>query len=226
MRINQFIAGSTDLSRRAADAAVAAGRVSINGHTAAMGQLVDARDSVMLDGTALALRQIHTYVLLNKPAGYVSSRVRQGTGPTLYELLPPLYKTLRIAGRLDRDSSGLVVLTDDGDFIFQLTHPSAEKSKRYELTLQSPLSAADQRKLEAGVVLADGPSQVHVLETRGRSLTVTLSEGRNRQLRRTLGALGYTITKLHRVSMGSLELGALAPGKWHEIDREGKEMAV
>ena len=225
MRINQFIASSTDLSRRAADGAITAGRVSVNGHTAAMGQLVDARDTVALDGAALTLRQIHTYVLLNKPVGYVSSRVRQGDDPTLYELLPPKYKTLRIAGRLDRDSSGLVVLSDDGDFIFQLTHPSAQKSKRYELILESPLSGADRRKLEAGIILTDGPSHVNVLESHGKSLTVTLSEGRNRQLRRTFGALGYTITKLHRVSMGSLELGALAPAQWHEIDRDGKEIA-
>jgi pseudouridine synthase len=221
MRINQFIAGSTDLSRRAADAAIAAGQVQVNGHTAAMGQLVDARDTVTLDGAPLTLRTAHTYVMLNKPAGYVSSRARQGADPTLYELLPAQFHSLRIAGRLDRDSSGLIVLSDDGDFIQQLTHPSAEKSKRYELTLESALSDTDRRKLEAGVMLTDGLSQVQVVRANGKSVGVALSEGRNRQLRRTFGALGYTITRLHRVAMGLFELGDLPSGQWRRTDRTG-----
>lgn len=222
MRINQFIAGSTDLSRRAADTAIAAGRVEVNGKTAALGHLVDARDSVTLDGTPLTLRQTHTYVILHKPAGYVSSRAQQSADPTAYNLLPDKFQTLRIAGRLDRDSSGLLVLSDDGDFIQTLTHPSSEKSKRYEITLESPITKADLVRLEAGVQLTDGPSRVQVLEADGKHLTVGLSEGRNRQLRRTFGALGYTVVRLHRLSMGSFILGDLASGAWRETDEQGR----
>lgn len=222
MRINQFIAASTDLSRRAADSAVADGRVAVNGQTASLGTPVGEHDSVTLDGALLTPRATHTYIALHKPAGYVSSRARQGADPTAYELLPAHFKTLRIAGRLDRDSSGLLVLTDDGNFIQALTHPSADKSKVYEITLESPISAEDIGRLQAGVKLTDGLSRVAVKNAQGKHLTVSLGEGRNRQLRRTLGALGYTVVRLHRLSMGHLTLGDLAPGQWHEIDIEGR----
>ena len=211
-RINQFIAASTNLSRRAADAAVAAGRVSVNGIPAALGQTTMPEDEITLDGSVITPRRLHTYLTLHKPVGYVSSRVRQGNDPTLYELLPPPYHVLRIAGRLDRDSSGLIVLSDDGEFIQDL--PKAHKTKIYEITLESPFSASDRQKLEAGVPLTDGPSVAQVLAVNGKWLQVSLSEGRNRQLRRTFGALGYTIRRLHRTRMGTFELGDLAPGQW------------
>lgn len=222
MRLNQFIAASTALSRRAADIAVTDGRVAINGQPASLVTPVGEHDNVTLDGVPLTPRATHTYIALHKPVGYVSSRTRQGADPTVYDLLPAHFKTLRIAGRLDRDSSGLLVLTDDGNFIQALTHPSADKTKVYELTLESPISTADVTHLRAGVKLTDGLSRVTVLNARDKHLTVSLGEGRNRQLRRTLGALGYTVVRLHRLSMGHLTLGDLAPGQWHEIDVEGR----
>jgi 16S rRNA pseudouridine516 synthase len=218
MRINQFVASSSGLSRRAADAAVAAGRVRINGQLATLGQTVDVSDFVALDDQPLTLISTHIYLMLNKPVGFVSSRVRQGTGQTLYELLPERFHKLRIAGRLDRDSSGLIILTSDGNFIQNLTHPSSDKLKTYELTLSAPISATDRTKLEHGVLLKDGPSRIRIVAATGRSLTVTIGEGRNRQLRRTFGALGYRIDRLHRTHIGSFNLGDLPSGTWTEID--------
>ncbi|HEX3081630.1 MAG TPA: pseudouridine synthase [Candidatus Saccharimonadia bacterium] len=217
MRINQFVASSSGLSRRAADTAIAAGRVRIGAQTAALGATVTPGATVTLDGRPLVPVTAHRYVALNKPAGYVSSRARQSDQPTLYALLPAQCSALRIAGRLDTDSSGLVILSDDGPFIQQLTHPSFGKTKEYELTLTKALSPEDQAKLERGVVLKDGLSRLAVLRAIGSNVTVTIGEGRNRQLRRTFGALGYGVERLHRTRIGSYELGKLASGQWREL---------
>jgi pseudouridine synthase len=144
--------------------------------------------------------------------------VRQASEPTLYELLPDQYRALRITGRLDKESSGLILLSDDGDFVQTHTHPSHEKEKIYELTLESPLSKSHIEKLATGIELSDGLSQLKVLSGAGTHVMVSLSQGRNRQLRRTFGALGITITRLHRTEMGSYKLGDLAEGAWKVMD--------
>ena len=217
MRINQFVAATSGLSRRAADAAITAGQVNINNQMAVLGQSVAPTDRVTYAGKILTPPATRTYILLNKPAGYVCSRARQGSNPTVYDLLPPSLGTLRIAGRLDLESSGLLILSDDGDFIQQLSHPSNGKTKRYELTLGSPLSSADHAKLNRGIKLRDGTSFVKVISVTDKSLVVSLEEGRNRQLRRTFGTLGYTVERLNRVSIGSYQLGSLASGAWQKI---------
>jgi 23S rRNA pseudouridine2605 synthase len=217
MRINQFVAASSSLSRRAADAAIASGRVTINGRPIAVGETVPDSAQVHLDGRLLAPPTAHAYVMLHKPAGYVSSRRRQGSDPTVYELLPAKFHHLRPVGRLDRDSTGLLLLSDDGDFIHRLTHPSFGKEKTYELTLARPLAAADADKLEAGVSLNDGPSRLKVLSRKQDHVCISLSEGRNRQLRRTFGALGYTVQELHRTAVGPYRLADLAEGAWREV---------
>lgn len=216
-RINQYVAAASSLSRRAADAAVAAGRVQIGDHTATPGETVTAGTTVKLDGHVLKPPQIHHYVILHKPVGYISSRAQQGKDPTLYDLLPKNMRNLRIAGRLDRDSSGLVLLSDDGPFINRYTHPSHGKIKVYELELNKPLTATDRSRLETGVRLADGLSRLGILAQRGRHATVSLSEGRNRQIRRTLGALGYDVVVLHRTAIGNYRLGELKSGSWQEV---------
>jgi len=216
-RINQFVAAASGLSRRAADAAVAAGRVTHEGHIAQLGETVQPDAVVTLDGQALKLPSTHRYIILHKPVSYVSSRAQQGADPTLYDLLPASLRGLRIAGRLDRDSSGLVLLSDDGPFVNRYTHPSFGKAKLYALKLDKPLAENDRALLESGVNLADGPSRLHVEASSGRHVTVSLSEGRNRQIRRTLGALGYGILVLHRIQIGPYALGDLKPGAWQEV---------
>jgi 23S rRNA pseudouridine2605 synthase len=223
VRINRFVATATGLSRRAADAAVAAGRVSVDGVPAITGQTVAAGATVIFDGRPIELNPTPTYLALNKPAGYVSSRTRQGSDPTMYELLPDEYHALKPAGRLDRDSSGLMLLSDDGEFIQRHTHPSHTKQKVYELRLDRSLTAGHQLALKQGVELNDGPSHVIVLEAHGADVTVALSEGRNRQLRRTFGALGYSVLRLHRLSIGRYHLGNLEPGQWRTLKPDGAQ---
>jgi pseudouridine synthase len=218
MRLNQYVASASGLSRRAADTAIAEGRVTIDGQLVGLGQQVPDGAEVCLDGKPLALPTAFTYVLFHKPVGYVTSRTQQGTDPTIYELLPDEYHMLRPVGRLDRDSSGLLILTDDGSFILRHTHPSFAKMKQYELKLARPLTATDAGRLETGVILGDGPSRVQILDNQGRRVLVALGEGRNRQLRRTFGLLGYTVEGLHRLEMGAFSLGGLTAGKWRILE--------
>jgi pseudouridine synthase len=216
MRLNRYLAQASGLSRRAADTAIQDGRVTVAGDIATLGINIE-QETVCLDGKVVTLPTSFRYLALNKPVGYVSSREKQGTDPIIYELLRPTDHDLQLAGRLDRDSSGLLLLSNDGDFILRMTHPSGDKVKVYELELDHKISPDDLENLERGVMLEDGISRPLVSFHRDRLLTVSLEEGRNRQLRRTVGALGYGLTKLHRTQIGPYELGTLAPGAWREI---------
>lgn len=213
MRINKFIAQATGLSRRAVDTLVIANRVRINGKPVQLGSEVSASDTVTLDGKVITPAVNTVTIILNKPAGYVSSRAGQGS-KTIYDLLPPKFHHLKPVGRLDKDSSGLLLLTNDGDLANRLTHPRYAKEKVYEVELDKPLTAHDKTNIESGVRLEDGISRLHI-EVNGAGnhiLTVTMSEGRNRQIRRTFSALGYRVTKLHRTQFGPYGLENLASG--------------
>jgi 23S rRNA pseudouridine2605 synthase len=213
MRINKFIAAATGLSRRAADAAIAAGRVLINGQPAEPGQAVGPGDKIRFDRQALTgPTQLQT-ILLNKPAGYVVSREGQGS-QTVYNLLPPGLHHLKPIGRLDKDSSGLLILTNDGQLAQQLAHPKYQKTKIYEAQLNRPLNSEALARLGQGVELEDGPSHLTVKPlTVPAVYQVSMQEGRNRQIRRTFAALGYTVKKLHRTHFGNYALPKdLKPG--------------
>ncbi len=216
-RLNQWLAQATGLSRRAADIAIADGRVKINQQLAGLGQTVGPSDQVTLDGHPVATQTYH-YVVLNKPVGYVASREKQGSAPTVYKLLPPHFHQFKPVGRLDKDSSGLMLLTNDGELANQLTHPSRQKAKVYRVKLNKPLSPKDLRRIEQGVELADGRSAFKVKGS-DSDLVVTLFEGRNRQIRRTFEALGYKVTALLRTNFGKVELGDLPSGRYREIKR-------
>ena len=217
MRLNKFLAAGTSLSRRAADAAIAAGRVAVNGRAAEQGMDVGERDAVFLDGRLVtAAVKNTTVIMLHKPAGYVVSRNGQGS-QTIYDLLPAEYQLLNPVGRLDKDSSGLLLITNDGQLTQELTHPSHQKLKVYEVTLDKPLAPLHRQMIsDHGLRLADGPSKL-ALERRSDGgdtrWTVTMHEGRNRQIRRTFAALGYTVTTLHRTQFGPYTLGSLPAGK-------------
>lgn len=217
MRINRFVATATGMSRRAADTAVAEGRVSVNKIAATIGQQVEGNDEVELDHVALQIPAART-VLLNKPTGYVTSRRKQGSTPTVYALLPPELHSLKPVGRLDRDSSGLLLLTNDGELAQRLQHPSHNKWKVYQVELDRLPTNETLGRLRKGVELEDGVSYLEEVEAAGKQLTVRLQEGRNRQVRRTFAALGYTVTKLHRTQFGELELGSTKSGLWREIE--------
>lgn len=217
MRLNKYIALSTGLSRRGADEAIAENRVQINGETTRQGRDITDADTVMLDGNIVTPPVATTTIMLNKPRGYVVSRDGQGS-QTVYDLLPPDLHELKPVGRLDKDSSGLLLLTNDGQLAQELTHPSHQKTKRYEVTLDKPLAPLHRQMIsDYGVTLDDGPSKLQLGRLRDgddQSWEVVMSEGRNRQIRRTFAALGYDVVHLHRTGFGTYMLNNLALGEY------------
>ena len=223
MRLNKFIAHATGISRREADELIRTGNVVVNGKAADLGCDVDPNDdTVTVNNQLVKLPTEHTTIMLNKPVGYVCSRNAQARGvKTIYELLPDQYKALKTVGRLDKDSTGLILLTDDGDLAHQLTHPSFAKTKEYIVELDHALAPLHQQMIsDFGINLDDGPSQLLLerLNDERTKFNITMHEGRNRQIRRTFAALGYQVVSLHRISFGSYQLGDLPSGEYKRVD--------
>lgn len=221
-RLNKYLATNFGVSRREADILIEQGKVKINGKVAKIGQRVEDGDKVSLSGKEITQQEL-IYVALNKPVGYVCSRKRQGDTPTIYELLPDELQSLKSVGRLDKDSSGLILLTNDGDFAFQMTHPKFYKHKKYTVTIDRELAPLHQQMIsDFGINLPDGLSKMGLerLDDSRKKWDVTLSEGRNRQIRRTFEALGYKVTALHRYKFDDYELSGLESGKWVKIPKK------
>ena len=220
-RLNKFVALSLGVSRRKADELIEKGKIIVDGQPARLGQQISEVNHVSYNGNSLKI-QDKKIIALNKPVGYLCSRASQGGVPTIYELLPKSLHHLKPVGRLDKDSSGLILLTNDGDFAHQMTHPSFYKIKRYLVTLDQPLQPLHRQMInDFGVQLPDGPSRFTLEcqhEGDDHRWIVQMSEGRNRQIRRTFAALGYTVTKLHRTDFGSYSLGGMKRGGWQEIN--------
>lgn len=230
IRLNKFLAERLGVSRREADDLISAGKIIVNGSPAVLGIHIDKNDKVCYNNKIVPFDTEYLYLAFNKPVGYVCSRRAQGSTPTLYELLPKAYQKLKTVGRLDKDSSGLILLTNDGDFAFQMTHPKFRKIKIYEVELDRPLEPLHQQMIsDYGVMLDDGPSKFLIMKNEltkpsssGRSskeisqahYIVSISEGRNRQIRRTFATLGYRVTRLHRTEFGKYQLSGLEPGKY------------
>ena len=215
MRINRYLAQATGISRRAADEAVNSKRVRINGVVAAMGQKVSSDDTVTFDSALVSLPVEIITIGLNKPTGFVTSRTGQGS-KTIYTLLPANLHSLKPVGRLDKDSSGLLIMTNDGKLAQQLSHPSFAKEKVYEVSLDKDLADKDKQEIEKGVVLEDGLSQLK-LSGSGKDWLVAMHEGRNRQVRRTLAALGYKVVKLHRIKFGKYSIETIPTGQYKNL---------
>jgi 23S rRNA pseudouridine2605 synthase len=220
-RLNKFLAARTDLSRRAADRAISDGRVLVNGHQATTGMTIDGTEHISLDGKPIALHVTTTTIMLNKPRGYVVSRNGQGSR-TIYELLPAQFSHLQPVGRLDKDSSGLLLLTNDGKLAEQLTHPRYQKTKVYEISLDRALAPLHRQMIaDFGVQLEDGASRLgleRMHEGNETAWLVTMYEGRNRQIRRTFESLGYTVRALHRTQFGPYALNNLTEGKYRTLE--------
>jgi 23S rRNA pseudouridine2605 synthase len=221
-RLNKYLAFQLGVSRREADSLIEHGHVRVNKEIAVLGSRHNDDDIVTVRGKAVGQDAIYEYIALNKPIGYVSSRKQQGEIPTIYALLPEKYHHLRPVGRLDKDSSGLILLTNDGDFAYQMTHPKFYKVKKYEVTLDIPLEPLHQQMInDHGIQLEDGESRLTLERTDDSRLNwiVTMHEGRNRQIRRTFGALGYNVTKLYRTDFGNYTLGELEQGSYKTIEK-------
>lgn len=223
IRLNKYLSTNFGISRREADELISAGKVLINKKPAELGARVGENDEVSISGRNVQKSELR-YFALNKPTGYVCSKKRQGDTPTIYELLPKELQNLKNVGRLDKDSSGILLLTNDGDFAFEMTHPKFHKTKIYEVEIDRDLAPLHQQMIsDFGVNLADGNSKLGLerLDTNEarKKWRVTMSEGRNRQIRRTFDALGYKVVKLHRTSFGIYSLSGLKPGEYVEFKK-------
>jgi 23S rRNA pseudouridine2605 synthase len=209
MRVNRYIAQATGLSRRAADSVISEKRVTINGEPATLGTNIHTDDVVLLNGRPLKLPEATQTILFNKPVDYVCSRKGQGSR-TIYELLPEQLHHLKPVGRLDKDSSGILLLTNDGELAHRLAHPGFRKEKHYKVKLDKPLAPEDQIAIQTGVQLVDGPSQLKLEQGKTPAeWQITMHEGRNRQVRRTFERVGYQVVKLERVQFGPYKLEQL-----------------
>lgn len=223
IRLNKHLALQLGVSRREADELIEKHRVTINGKQAELGARITHSDNVLVDNKAVGSHRKLSYIAFNKPVGYVCSRRAQGESPTIYSLLPKELHHLKPVGRLDKDSSGLILLTNDGDFAHTMTHPSFVKQKIYRVRLDRELEPLHQQMIsDFGIQLDDGASKLsleRLNDDERFSWQVIMSEGRNRQIRRTFAALGYTVTKLHRIQFGPYQIGSLKRGNFTTIER-------
>lgn len=222
-RLNKYLALTLEVSRREADELIAAGKVSVNGNKVSLGARIDAAiDTIAVNGKPVGTTPNYRYLAFNKPVGYICSRRAQGDAPTIYDLLPADFRAFKPVGRLDKDSSGLILLTNDGDFAHTMTHPSFHKTKQYEVTLDHDLEPLHRQMIsDHGVMLNDGPSKLQLERQReGDSARwiIQMHEGRNRQIRRTFSALGYEVVALHRTNFGNYSLGDIKPGSYTDVN--------
>jgi 23S rRNA pseudouridine2605 synthase len=224
LRLNKHLALQLGTSRREADEIIERGRVTINGDVATLGARFSSGDTIAMSGEVIAGDTAYQYLLFNKPAGYVCSRRSQGELPTVYELLPKEFHALKTVGRLDFNSSGLILLSNDGDFAYRMTHPKFSKTKIYSVRLDRELEPLHQQMIsDHGVQLEDGVSQLSLERLSDDSRyewRVTMSEGRNRQIRRTFNSLGYEVKKLHRTNFGNYSLGDIKPGAYEIVSMQ------
>ncbi|MBE3583038.1 MAG: rRNA pseudouridine synthase [Limnochordaceae bacterium] len=220
VRLAKLLAQRGLCSRRQAEQWIVAGRVRVNGkvHTSLAEPVDPGVDRIEIDGRPLPARPPQVYILLNKPR-FVLSTVKDERGrPTVLDLLPTGLPRLYPVGRLDWDSEGLLLLTNDGRLAQALMHPSHETEKVYDVEVDRPLTARALDSWRQGILLEDGPTQPVQVERLGeRRFRIRLHEGRNRQIRRMCAALGYEVRRLVRVAEGPLQLAGLPPGQWRPL---------
>ena len=222
-RLDKIISSRTGLSRKEAKAAISGGKVFVNGKIVRSSELkVGENDEIFLGCNKIS-EKAHLYIVLNKPQGYVSA-TEDPKQKTVLELVPEdlSHSGLFPAGRLDKDTTGLMIITDDGDFAHRILSPKKHVPKKYAVEIDLPVTAAMEKGFAEGIELSDGICKTAKLEITGEySCEVTLSEGRYHQIKRMFGCFGAKVTKLHRLSMGGFSLPEdLAEGKCREITEE------
>ncbi len=227
IRLQKVLAAAGVASRRASEILIDEGRVDVNGRVVTeQGMRVDPeRDTIRVDGSRIPPPRRHLYVLLNKPRGVVSTMEDPEGRPTLADYLPRTKERLFHVGRLDTETEGLIILTNDGDFAHRLAHPSFEVPKTYLAEVVGHVDNRTIKRLEKGITLDDGPVRPDRITVKARTetrslLAITLHEGRNRIVRRMMDAVGHPVDRLARVAIGPVRLGTLPVGQTRDLTRE------
>lgn len=226
-RLQKVIAAAGITSRRHAEELITRGRVSVNGVVVTkLGEKADAqKDIIRVDGKIISTEKVKYYIVLNKPAGFVTTLHDPQNRPTVVDLLGSVPERVYPVGRLDYDSKGLLLLTNDGDFAQQIQHPRFQKPKIYKVKIQGHLSRQDVKQLSRGINVDDDffkPENLKVDKMNDRScwLRLTLKEGKNRIIRRGFEKIGYRVALLVRETIGDLALGTLKEGEWRHLTRK------
>ncbi len=230
LRLQSYLARAGIASRRASEEIIRAGRVRVNGRLPELGSKVTpGRDRVEVDGREVRLQRVE-WVALHKPKGYVTTRDDPRGRKTVYDLLPAGLHHLFHVGRLDRDSAGLLLLTNDGDTANRLLHPRYGTTKEYLADVEGEPAVRELRALVEGVELEDGMAHAETVEIRGEirdgetRLLLVMREGRHREIRRMLEAIGYPVKRLFRRRFGPIRLGKLPPGRWRTLTQDEVEL--
>ena len=226
LRLQKYLAQCGVSSRRGAEQIIQESRVAVNGTVVTeMGIKVKKGDKVTVDGQLVKQEKSKYYILLNKPSGVLSSVKDDRGRDCVVDLIEGIDARLYPVGRLDYDTTGLLLLTNDGDFMQRVTHPSFEIWKTYQAVVKGVPTETDVKRFAEGIMLDDGKTLPAVLDVVGYKgsnaiVEVSIREGRNRQVRRMLERIGHPVNSLKRISFGSLELGDLKPGKWRHVKPE------
>jgi 23S rRNA pseudouridine2605 synthase len=226
--VHKVLARAGVASRRRCEELIAEGRVAVNGEVVGLGAQLDVRhDIVTIDGAFVPLAPDAVYYALNKPAGHVTTAHDPQGRPTVVELVPAEPRVVPV-GRLDLDTEGLLLLTNDGELTHRLTHPSFGVEKEYLAEVEGTPSRGALRRLREGVELDDGPTApAKVASVAPNVVRIVIHEGRNRQVRRMCAAVGHPVRRLVRVRIGPIVIGTLAPGQWRALDpAEVRELAA
>ena len=230
IRLQKYIAMCGVASRRAAEALILAGAVKVNGQTVTeMGTKVTERDNITVNGEVIHPEKKKYYIMINKPKGVICAVSDDRERECVVDLVKDVPARLFPVGRLDYDTSGLLLLTNDGDFMQKLTHPSFEVWKTYRAVVKGVPTEKDVQRFAEGVLLEDGMTEPAVLDVVGYKgknaiAEISIREGRNRQVRRMMEACGHPVLSLERISVAALELGDLKPGKWRFLRERDFEL--
>lgn len=220
IRLQRFLAQAGVASRRGAEELIRQGRVKVNGKVAKIGQTVSESDKVELDGHQIRENKEEKVVIaLNKPRGFVTTKADEFDRQTVYDLLPKI-KGLHSIGRLDLDSEGLIIFTNDGDLTLRLSHPRYGHLKTYQVITDPEINIQDIEQFIEGIELEDGFARAEKAVKIPNGCLIVLSEGRKRQVRRMIEALGLEVIRLKRIKIGNLSLGELKIGEWKQLDQK------
>jgi len=230
IRLHKYLADAGVASRRKSEELIAEGRVEVDGVVVTTpGTMISGFETVKVDGREVKPTQKKVYILLNKPVGYISSVKDQFSRKTVLDLVDEVKERIYPVGRLDYDTSGLILLTNDGDLANKLTHPKHEINKTYIVETDVNFTEEDAGKLRRGIKVEDyttAPANVRIIEKNKRKTVVEISihEGKNRQVRKMFETLGHPVFKLKRIAIGPIGIGSLEEGKWRYLSKNEIEI--
>ena len=226
IRLQKYLAEAGVASRRKSEELIALGKVEINGQVVTVpGTKINGSEIIKVDGREIRQEQKKVYILLNKPVGYISTAKDQFSRKTVLDLIDTVKERIYPVGRLDYDTSGLIILTNDGELANMLTHPKHEMQKVYRVMIEGTLKEDDIKNFQTGIAIEDyttAPAKVNVIEETKKDsiIELTIHEGKNRQIRKMFETLGYTVLRLKRIAIGSISIQGLEEGKWRYLSKK------